>query len=261
VLSITYVGTSFLPFAVDVRARNVTCLRDAREFAARISRMSLPTAAAAIVILALAAPSAASAASLTVEPVRPCYREQQTVFLTAQGYTPNGFVDFTRDGKLVERLQADSSGTISGNLTLPGLLTGQRPLTYVATDVDDSARTAEATLLATATDVAVKPVDGAPNRLLTIKGRGFFGGRTVWAHVTRIGRNRPGASARRARTVRIGPVEGACRKVTARKRLFRRSVAPGRYRVQFDTFRRYRAARAIEYDDLIVTILSPANER
>ena len=222
-------------------------------------------AAVAIATAVLAMPAAASAATLAVEPASPCYREQQTVFLMAQGYTPNGFVDFTRDGRLVERLQADASGAISGNLTLPGLLTGQRMLTYVGTDSSDSSRTAQVSLLASATDVGVKPVRGLPNRRLTIRGRGFFGGETVWAHVTRMGR-RAGASAR-ARTVRIGPVEGACRRVRATRRLFRRSPAPGRYRVQFDTFRRYRPHRAVEYDDLIVTILSaraalsPASER
>jgi hypothetical protein len=215
------------------------------------------TAAVATAIVALAAPTAASAATLVVDPARPCYRELQQVMLIAQGYTPNGFVDFTRDGRLVERLQADPSGTISANLTLPGLLSGESPLTYVATDAADPARTAQTTLLTTATDVRVGPARGAPNRRLTIAGRGFFGGQTVWAHVTRMGR-RGGA---RARTVRIGRVQGACRRVRARKRLFRRSPAPGRYRVQFDTFRRYRARRVVEYDDLTVTILGPGATR
>jgi hypothetical protein len=213
------------------------------------------TAAVAIATGALAAPGAASAATLMVDPARPCYRELQRVVLIAQGYTPNGFVDFSRDGRLVERLQADGSGTISANLTLPGLLAGQSPLTYVATDVADAARRAEATLLATATDVKVGPARGLPNRRLTISGRGFFGGRTLWAHVTRMGR-RAGAAAR-ARTLRIGRVRGACRRVRAQRRLFRRSPAPGRYRVQFDTFRRYRSRRRVEYDDLTVTILGP----
>jgi hypothetical protein len=108
-------------------------------------------------------------------------------------------------------------------------------------------------LLTTATDVRVRPISGAANRRLTIDARGFFGGRTLWAHVVRLGR---GARASAPRNVRIGPVRGACRKVSARKRLFRRGAAPGRYRVQFDTFRRYRANRIIEFDDLIVTISS-----
>jgi hypothetical protein len=200
-------------------------------------------------MLALAAPAAASAATITVEPVDPCYREQQTVFLTAQGYTPSGFVDFTRDGRLIERLQADASGNFSGNLRLLGLLAGQRRLTYVATDVADPSIKAQVTLVVTATDVRVSPTSGAPPR--RIRARGFFGGRTLWAHVFRVGR---GARASAVRTVRIGRVRGACRTTTATRRLFPRGVAPGRYRVQFDTFRRYRAKRQIEYDALIVTI-------
>jgi hypothetical protein len=212
------------------------------------------SAAAAIVSVALAAPAAAPAATITVDPAQPCYRELDVVFLMARGYTPNGFVDFTRSGKLVERLQADPSGAIQANLTLPGLLTGQRPLTYVGTDVSDPDRRAQVTLLTTATDVRVSPMSGAPNRVLTINGRGFFRGRTVWAHVRRTGR-RPGGV--RARTVKIGPVEGACAKVEAKKRLFRRNTAPGSYRVQFDTFRRYKPNRQIEYDGLSVTILDP----
>jgi hypothetical protein len=218
-------------------------------------------AAVAIAIVAFAAPAAASAATLAVEPANPCYREGQTVFLMAQGYTPNGFVDFTRDGRLVERLQADASGAISGNLTLPGLVTGQRNLTYVGQDVSDPARRAEVSLLASATDVRVQPESGAPNRLLRINGRGFFGrNRVVYAHVVR---RRQGAdsSARRARTIRIGRVRGACRRIQARRRLFGRNPRPGAYRVQFDLFREYKPRRRVEYDNLFVRILSPANGR
>jgi hypothetical protein len=222
--------------------------------------MRPPVAVVAIAIAAFAAPAAASAATLAVEPADPCYREQQTVFLTAQGYTPNGVVEFTRDGRLVERLQADPSGAISGNLTLPGLVTGQRPLTYVGQDTTDPARRAEVSLLTTATDVRVAPVHGAPNRRLTIRGRGFFGGRAVFAHVVRR-RQGGGSAARRVRTIRVGRVKGACRLVRGRKRLFRANPAPGRYRVQFDTFRRYRPNRVVEYDNLFVTILSPASGR
>jgi hypothetical protein len=208
-------------------------------------------AAAAAATLALAAPVAASAATITVDPVKRCYREQETVLLVAQGYTPSGFVDFTRDGDRIARIQADASGAVQANLTLPGLLSGQRQLTYVGTDASDPSIAAQVTLLTTATDVTVRPVGGAPHRLLTIRGRGFFGGRTVWAHVVRLGR---GARASAARTVRVGRVQGACKKLNAQRRLFRPGVAPGRYRVQFDTFRRYRPNRPIEYDRLIVTI-------
>jgi hypothetical protein len=208
---------------------------------------AIATAAA----IALAAPAAASAATLAVDPASPCYREQDTVFLTAQGYTPSGPVDFTRDGQLINQLTTDASGAISAELSLLDLLSGQRRVTYVGTDTTDPSITAEVSLLVTATDVTVAPDNGPANRLMRIKGRGFFGGRTLWAHIVRVGR---GARASAARTVKIGPVRGACKRVSAKKRLFRRGTATGRYRVQFDTFRRYRANRAIEYDELFVTV-------
>jgi hypothetical protein len=220
-------------------------------------------AAVAVVSLALGAPGAASAASITVDPVNRCYREQERVFLMAQGYSPNGFVNFTRGGNHVERLQADASGAISAHLTLPGLIAGQRPLTYVGTDEANPSLTASVTLLTTATDVRVKPKRGAPNRRLTITGRGFWGGDTLWAHVRRVRRGERARTRARARvrSVRIGPIKRPCRKVRAMKRLFRRNTAPGRYRVQFDTFRRYRPNRKVQYDDLSVRIHTPVRRR
>lgn len=209
-------------------------------------------AAVAIVSVVLAAPAAASAAKLTVDPVSSCYRERELVQLVAEGYTPNGMVDFTRGGELIASLQANAAGQIAGDLKLPGLIMGQRPLTYVATDQTDPARTAQVTLTTTATDVRVSPDNGPPNRRLRIRARGFEGGRTLWAHVRRAKRRSGGRV--HTRTVRIGRVNGPCWKVRARRRLFRRGTAAGRYRVQFDTFRRYKPRRRIEYDDLSVTI-------
>lgn len=214
--------------------------------------MRLLRAAVAIASFALAAPGAASAATLTVDPVRACYLEQDRVFLTADGYTPNGKVDFTRDGNLVATLEASPAGQIQGTLRLPGLIMGQRPLTYVATDQADPSRTAQVSLLTTAVDVRVSPKAGPPNRLLRIRARGFRSGSTLWAHVRR--KRRPGGGPVRVRTVRIGRVQGPCWTANVRRRLFRRGTAAGRYRVQFDTFRRYKPNRRIEYDDLSVTI-------
>ncbi len=209
-------------------------------------------AALAVASLGLAAPAAASAATLAVDPVRACYRETSRVNLLAQGYTPNGNVAFTRGGNPVATLVADASGQIQGSLKLPGLLRGQEVLTYVATDQTDPALTAQVSLPTTATYVRVGPETGAPNRRLRIQARGFRFGRTLWAHVRRRANGRGGPV--RTRAVRIGRVRGPCWKVRARKRLFRRSTAPGRYRVQFDTFRRYKPNRKIEYDDLFVEI-------
>lgn len=207
-------------------------------------------AAVAFVSLSLAAPGVAAAATIKPDPERSCYRETEQVFLLAEGYTPNGFVAFTRDGNPVgDPLRADAQGTIQANLTLPGLLRGERVLTYVGTDQANPALTAQVSLRTTATDVRVAPRTGRPNRRLRIRARGFKGGRTLWAHIRRAKRG-----AAHARTVRIGRVRGRCWKVRATKRLFRRSTAPGRYRVQFDTFRRYKPRRKVQYDELFVTI-------
>lgn len=211
--------------------------------------MRLHRAAVAIASVALAAPATASAATLTVDPVRSCYLEQDRVFLVADGYTPNGKVDFTRDGNHVATLDANPAGQIQGTLRLPGLIMGQRPLTYVATDQANPSLTAQVSLLTTAVDVRVSPRNGPPNRLLRIRARGFRGGKTLWAHV-----RRRGGGPVRTRTVRIGRVRGPCWTANVRKRLFRRGTAAGRYRVQFDTFRRYKPNRTIEYDELFVTI-------
>jgi hypothetical protein len=214
--------------------------------------MRLLRAAVAIVSVAVAAPATASAATLTVDPVRACYLEQDRVFVLAEGYTPNGMVDFTREGNLVASVRTDAVGTFQGNLRLPGLIMGQRPLTYVATDQSNPALTAQVSLLTTAVDVRVTPRNGPPSRLLRIRARGFRSGSTLWAHVRRV--KRRGGGPVRTRTIRIGRLRGPCWTANVRKRLVRRGTAAGRYRVQFDTFRRYKPNRRIEYDELFVRI-------
>ena len=207
--------------------------------------MRNPTAAAlAIAAVTLAGPPAAAAeATLGVDPVAPCYRELSVVHLPGDGFTPSGDVVFTRDGTpLGDPVVADGGGQlVDVALRLPGLVSDQLRLTYVATDQTDTSLTARVSLLVTATDVVLKPKRGPPNRLLKISARGFFGGRTLYAHVVRTGKR-----AGRARNMRIGRIKGSCKTVTARKRLFFQHTSPGHYRVQFDTFRRYKAKRTVE---------------
>ena len=204
-------------------------------------------AAVAVIATAMVAPSAAQGATLTVDPVQRCYRETETVLLPGSGFTPNTQVDFTRDGTPVPAnppIVSDAVGNISPQLTLPGLFRGQRTLTYTATDTANTANIGTLGLLVTATDVTLTPKQGRPNRLLTISGRGFFGGgRRLWAHVVRGSR---GATASAARNVRLGRITGACKKSNARKRLFPANAAPGVYTVQFDAFRRYKRSREVK---------------
>ena len=188
---------------------------------------------------ALAGPSIASAATLAADPDLRCYPEGSHVFLPGEGFTANAQVDFSRDGvPLVPNppIMADPAGAIGADLTLPGLLEGQQTLEYLATDTANPANTAALSLLVTATDVSLKPERGKPERLLRIGARGFFGGKSLWAHIKRKGGGR-------ARNVRIGRIKGPCKKVKAKRRLFSPGAASGTYRVQFDAFRRYRKKR------------------
>lgn len=160
---------------------------------------------------------------------------------------------FTRDGTAIgDAITADPSGQLFPQLILPELVRGQKRLTYVATDQTNGSLSAQVTLLVTATDVGLRPTGGAPNRLLRIKARGFFEGKTLYAHIVRAGR-RPG----RARNLRIGRVRGKCKQVEARKRLFYKGTDPGKYRVQFDTFRRFKSTRTIE-SEFVVTVYRTA---
>jgi hypothetical protein len=200
--------------------------------------MKLLVATVATVTISLAGASVAQAAVLAADPDLRCYAEASSVLLPGEGFTPNAQVDFTRDGTpLVANppIVADAAGQVSATLTLPSLLKGQKVREYVATDTANPANVASLSLLVTATDVALKPKRGKPERLLRIGARGFFGGgKTLWAHVVRGGR---------ARNVKIGRIKGPCKKVRAKRRIFPAGVASGSYRVQFDAFKRYRKKR------------------
>lgn len=205
--------------------------------------MKYVVATIAAATVALAGSSLAHAATIAADPALPCYPEGFGVFLPGEGFTPNAQVDFSRDGTPLEPKEpivADAAGTISANLTLPGLLSGQDTLDYVVTDTANPATTATLSLLVTATDIRLVPEEGTPERLLTIRARGFFGGgKRLWAHIVRRG-------GRRSRNVKIGRIKGPCKKVKAKRRLFSVSVPSGKYLVQFDAFKRYRKKRAYE---------------
>ena len=82
--------------------------------------------------------------------------------------------------------------------------------------------------------MTVTPGSGRASRRRRIRATGFTTGRTLYAHIRRGGRTR--------RNVRVGRLRGACRSVSARRRLLR-GLRPGTYRVQFDVARRYKRTR------------------
>lgn len=206
------------------------------------NRLCISLLCVASVTAAVASASVANAAELTVDPESRCYRETETVLLSGSGFSPNEIVNFTRDGQPIEvesPIRADGEGGISVNLTLRGVSSGRRVFRYAAIDSVNPANRATLPMTVTATSVVITPDEGPPDRIMTIRARGFFGGTVLWAHIVRRGKQR-------GRNVRIGPVKGACKRVRVKRRLFRADVALGVYDIQFDTFRTYRRRRDVE---------------
>lgn len=198
--------------------------------------MKLQLAVLTAVALTIAA-SPAQAALLTAN--KPCYREadpRDPVTFGGGPFTPGGNVNVTLDGQLLPRPLVARGGIIAGTLTMAPNIdpARQRPFTVVATDQTNPALTGTLTRLATQLRVNVRPSGGQPAQRRRIAARGFTEGGTLYAHVVR---------GRARRTVRIGRVGGVCGTLTARRRVFRRGTPNGRYRVQFDTSRRYSRTR------------------
>ena len=209
-------------------------------------------AAFATAVVVLAAPAAASAATLAFEPAKPCYREFESVDVLGTGFTPGGTVNVARDGTQIGTLPVDAAGNATGGLNgLPSKDAGQQTFTYTATDSANPALTATLPVLVSAVKVGIKPRNGAPSRRLTISARGFTTGRTLWAHVVR-GRGFK-------RHIRVGRLRGDCHKLTSRRRLLQPGTAVGRYTVQFDSFRRYKAGRQVSVDFAVTVFTRPAS--
>jgi hypothetical protein len=185
--------------------------------------------AAAAAALALAAAAPAQAATLTVSGTKSCYRLGDILDVTGTGFTPGGPVNFALDSEELGTLTADASGNLSAPLTV-GTLSGIRARTLIATDASNPANVAQAQFLGSALRVRVRPLNGPAGRLLRLKASGFTTGKRLYAHVLR-GKYR--------RNIFIGKLKGDCHTLSVRRRVLRRGLAAGDYRVQFDTKRRY----------------------
>ena len=200
--------------------------------------------AVAVTLAALAAPSAAHAASLTANPAKSCYRSGEPVHFIGDGFTASSSANLTRDGVFVGSLNTDAAGRFDAGLRLlQG--TGSEERTYTATDASNPALSASAPVTVSAVAVGLSPANGPVSRRFRILARGFTTGKTLWAHIVH---------KRSKRLLKIGRLRGACHTLATHRRLLPKNARFGRHRIQFDTFRRYRANRRVEYDGLIVTI-------
>jgi hypothetical protein len=199
--------------------------------------MKLRLTAVAAVATALTVPATASAATLTVDPQLPCYGSGHNVNLLGTGFTPNLMdgVAVTKDGESLGMLSTDADGAFNGSLTL-GQRKGRRTRTYTAADTTKPTLTASTQITVSEADVKLRPKSGSPGRRVRIKAVGFTaGGKRLWAHVTRNAKTRNFA---------VGRLRGACKGVTKKRRLLRRSAPVGVYIVQFDAFRKYKPRRS-----------------
>jgi hypothetical protein len=192
--------------------------------------------ALAVAIASLAAPSLAHAASLTAKPAKSCYRSGETVNFVGDGFTASSSANLTRDGTFVSPIPTDQAGRFDAGLRLLRDR-GQEDRTYTATDSSNPGLSASAPVLVSAVGVGLSPKGGPVSRRFRIRARGFTTGTTLWAHVIH---------KRSKRLLRIGRLKGACHTLQARRRLLPRNARFGRHRIQFDTFRRYRANRSVQ---------------
>jgi hypothetical protein len=192
--------------------------------------------AVAVALAAFAAPSAAHAASLTAKPAKSCYRSGETVHFIGEGFTPSNQVNLSRDGMFVAPIPSDAAGRFDAGLRLLWDK-GRQVRTYTATDSTNPGLSASEQVTVSAVGVGLSPGTGPVSRRFRIRARGFTTGKTLWAHVIH---------KRSKRHLRIGRLKGACHDLSARQRLLSRNARFGRHRIQFDTFRRYRANRAVK---------------
>jgi hypothetical protein len=188
-------------------------------------------------LVALVVPSTASAASLVVTPQKRCYSSGETLSLLGSDFSPLGSAIITRDGTNLGSLKTDANGAFTGILTV-AQTSGRRTKTYTATDQAVSTLTASAQITVSAVRVDLAPANGAPGRRMSIKASGFTTGKTLWAHVTK---------GKSKRTLKVGPLSGACGRLKIRKRLLPRNAALGLHTIQFDTFKRYNPRQPVRY--------------
>lgn len=198
---------------------------------------AVATAVLASAVLAL--PANAGVATLTSD--KPCYGGADTVRLKGTGFTPGSGVSFTVQEnaqtpvRLRETATSDATGTFDLGLPAPFTTTKDRRVqTVTAIDEVNPAITAARPVKLSIVRVKVRPQSGRPSRVRRIRATGFTTGSTLYAHKTR---------GKSKKTIRIGRLRGGCHSLSVRARLFSRTAKVGKYRIQFDTFRKYKRTR------------------
>jgi hypothetical protein len=208
-----------------------------------------------VVVLAAAlaaGPAPARAASLTAD--HSCYTPDESILLEGEGFTPEGRVTLGSSLGRLATIATDPDGGFTVRVTVPDAV-GRLALRFTATDRADRTRVAGTAIRIASVDVAIGLAARAPWRW-RIAAHGFIEWGALYAHVRPLG-------SRRARTVRVGRLRGACGGLAVSRRLLPAGARPGAYVVQFDSNRRYvpRVSPSVTYVATILGVIGRSTRR
>jgi hypothetical protein len=203
---------------------------------------SRSTAIATALALLAAAPAAASAAQIQTD--LDCYQDGVgTVAVSGNGFEPNQPYQVTLDGQPLPTNgndTTDAAGGISGSFPSPELAKGAVH-TYTL-GIVQGANTPTTRFSVTQFNADFSPGSGNPKSLrvrFTVDGFGLMSPNpTVYLHYVR-------PSGKLKRTIRLGKSHGPCGQIkrTSRRKLFPFHAERGKWRLQFDTHKRYRKGK------------------
>jgi hypothetical protein len=195
-------------------------------------------AAAAALALAAALPAAASAAQIQTD--AGCYQDNTgTVAVSGNGFDPNQPYQVTLDGKALPggTGTTDPAGGVAGSFDTPQL-DGNSIHAYTL-GIVQGANTPTTSFSVTPFLADFTPGSGNP-RTLHVRFKVFGFGLIRANPVVYLHYVRPNGKLRR--TIRLGKAQGICGQIrrTARKKLFPFHAQRGKWKLQFDTSRKYR---------------------
>jgi hypothetical protein len=192
---------------------------------------------AATLLLAAAVPAAASAAQIQTD--RACYLENSgTVAVSGTGFEPNQPYQVTLDGKPLAGATGtiDPTGGVTGSFAMPKLA-GAREQAH-ALGIVQGANAPTTGFSVTTFNADFTPGSGNPKTLrvrFKVNGFGLVDPNpVVYVHYVR-----PNGKVKR--TTRLGKAQGVCGQIkqTSRKRLFPFNAERGKWKLQFDTQKKY----------------------
>lgn len=196
-----------------------------------------PLVAPLLTLTALAAALPASATAGTVAFDRGCYRVGDEGVVSLSGFAPGATLTLTSNLLAPIQVVADAGGAVQQGFTAGATFTRPeaQPFTVTATQNDDPAQTGAGATQVTEFRFQTSAGRKPPKAKRTWRFSGFTEGQAVYGHFRLRGKLKD--------THRFGRATGPCGLLTARAPAIPvRGRAPaGRYRIQVDQARRYRA--------------------